>query len=387
MTVVRKRGAALSELLGSKVKPQESSENSFWTELNRRIREGTVIPVVSDSIRSESIFSLGSAGQEEEPEPAAAETNADEQGEDVPSTVSNELSRLWASQVGYPLPDPQDLASVAQYNRVMSDDSTQAKAAYLDFLKTTLLAFAEIKGAAADLLEELKVKVHESSFSDLVQELDYPPLEEGQIDPLRILARLPLPIYVTTSYHDYLERALKAEGKSPRTQVCFWAGEQINVAPEHETNYELQPTPESPLVYHLLGYERYPTSMAISEDDYLDFLVRVSQDSDSRKPVIPLYLREALAVSSLILIGYRLDDWDFRVLFRGIVNTQNNSLRWFSLVIQMTPEQQFHVQNTDKARRYLESYFGPSRFKVEWSQPNEFLNRLWDEWQKWRQGQ
>ena len=378
MTVARKRGAALSDLLSSKVKSQERGENTFWVELNRRIREGTVIPVLSDSVRTESIFPLGSSG-----EPPEAGTP----GGAAFRTAQNELARIWANQIGYPLPDHHELARVAQYHRSISDDAEHAKAGYLEFLKDTLLAFAELQEVDPDLLEELRVKAKECSFSDLVQELDYPQLPEGQIDPLRILARLPLPVYVTTSYHDYLERALVAEGKSPRTQVCFWAGELLNVAPEHETDYNLQPTPERPLVYHLLGYERYPTSMALSEDDYLDFLVKVSQDHDSRNPVIPLYLREALAVSSLILLGYRVQDWDFRVLFRGIVNPQQNSLRWFSLIIQLTPEQQYQIDNVDTARRYLENYFGPARFKVEWSSTEKFIQHLWQEWQKWRQGQ
>jgi hypothetical protein len=379
MTVVRKRGAALSDLLGSKVKPQDRSENSFWNELNRRIREGTVIPVVSNSVRSEGIFHLDDpAGEEPAPEGEEASHSG---------TTENELAQLWAQQIGYPLSDSHEMARVAQYNRVISDDAESAKAGYLEFLRNTLLAFAELKGADPDLLDELRARAKECSFSDLVKELDYPQFPEGQLDPLRILARLPLPIYVTTSYHDYLERALTAEGKKPRTQVCFWSGELLNVEEEHETDYNMEPTPECPLVYHLLGFERYPTSIAISEDDYLDFLVKISQDHDSRNPVIPLYLREALSVSSLILLGYRLQDWDFRVLFRGIVNPQANSLRWFSLIIQLTPEMQFQIENSAQARHYLENYFGPSRFKVEWGNTDDFLNRLWEEWRKWRQGQ
>ena len=381
MTVARKRGAALSDLLSSKVKTHDRGENTFWSELNRRIREGTVIPVVSDSVRSESIFHLGTTNE------GPADEAVDASSSQMYATTQNELARIWSGQIGYPLPDNHEMARVAQYNRSISDDAEHAKAGYIEFLKNTLLALAELQGVDPELLEELRIKANSSSFSDLVRELDYPQIPEGQIDPLRILARLPLPIYVTTSYHDYLERALEAEGKAPRTQVCFWVGELLNVAPEHETDYNFQPSPECPLVYHLLGHERYPASMAISEDDYLDFLVKVSQDSDSRNPVIPLYLREALAVSSLILLGYRVEDWDFRVLFRGIVNTQQNSLRWFSLIIQLTPDQQYNLDNVEQARRYLENYFGPLRFKVEWGNADKFLQRLWQEWQKWRQGQ
>jgi hypothetical protein len=51
----------------------------------------------------------------------------------------------------------------------------------------------------------------------------------------------------------------------------------------------------------------------LTEDDYLDFLVKVSWDNT----VIPPRIAEALTDSSLLLLGYHLQDWDFRVMFRG----------------------------------------------------------------------
>ena len=252
---------------------------------------------------------------------------------------------------------------MAQYKRAISKDDERAKVDYLRFLKESVLKLARMKGADVDLLVELRAQIDESTFSDLCQELEYPRIPAGKNDPLSILARLPLPIYLTTSYHDFLERSLVREGKNPRTQICFWSGETVDVAKEHETDHDFEPTVDRPLVYHLLGLERYPTSIAISEDDYLDFMARVILDTDTFDPVIPLYIRDALSSSSLLLVGFRLHDWDFRVLFRGVIRPRQAANRMRGLIIQLTPEQQYPLVDAQKAREYLGNVFRSDEFQ------------------------
>ncbi len=392
-----RRGTLLFYALNSRVKPQERNENAFFSELPGRIRDGTVIPIVSNALISEYIFNLGddsapdlppspvtrrdAAGELPQPGTEAAAEAADSAEAEAPvETVENALARLWSKSISYPLPDKHDLAHVAQFNRVVSRDNRQAKEQYLAFLKQMLLDSAKVKGAPPARVEELHSGLSEYTFSYMVQELGY--LEDE--NPLRVLARLPLPIYVTTSYHDFLERAILSEGRRPRTQVCFGSGEIPIVAPEHATDYNLIPTPENPLVYHLFGLERYPSTLVISEDDYLDFLVRVSQDTASSSPIIPLYLRGPLASSSLILLGFRLQDWDFRVLFRGIIHSRPNSQGWVNLIIQLSPEEQYERVDEDRVRAYLKDYFSPANFLVEWGTGEVILKRIWQEWRKWQ---
>jgi hypothetical protein len=378
MTQTQKRGTAVANLLTSRSRGPERAVDSEWTELNRRINLGQVIPVISNSLRYDGIFAqLIEQAREADPENFQ------------PGRVLAEgvLSQVWADKIQYPLPDKLELPRVAQFNRSRTRDDEQAKVDYLEFVKDSLLAYAENMGEPKKLIDELYSRIHESSFSDLVQELEYPRFDQGKEDPLRLLARLPLPIYVTTSYHDFIERALLAEKKQPVTQICFWSGQPITVAPEHKENKDFTPTAENPLVYHLYGLERYPTTMVLSEDDYLDFLVKVTQDTDVERPVIPVNLRSVLSVSSLIMLGYRLQDWDFRVLFRGIINPRQSASRGFSFIIQLDPDQQYNVDNAAEARKYLETYFQPRQFNVAWGDVDRFLIRIWDEWNKWRQGQ
>jgi hypothetical protein len=197
------------------------------------------------------------------------------------------------------------------------------------------------------LARDLRSQVDAFDFSDIAHQLDYPYFADARTeDPLRLLAKLPLSVYVTTSYYDFMERALDSEGRHPRTQICFLFGEPSNVAPEHRPDPDIVLTPERPLVYHLHGFERYPESLVLSEDDYLGFLARVSEEGkDTKMPFVPLYLSDALAVSSLILLGYRLHDWDFRVLFRGIIRAKKGAEMYrsaqgkFGLAIQLDPKE------------------------------------------------
>ena len=75
------------------------------------------------------------------------------------------------------------------------------------------------------------------------------------------------------------------------------------------------PTPANPLVYHLHGRLALPESLVLTEDDYLDFLVAIARDT----ALLPHQIQRALAGTSLLFVGYRLADWDFRVIHRGLV--------------------------------------------------------------------
>ncbi len=380
-----RRSNALINLLKHQQAPD--SEKSYWDDLNRRIRKGKVIPIISNTVYGDPIFALNSSqdGSDTREQADGAVSNNDDISEPLP-TVDEQLAMLWSANLNYPFPDNNRLARVAQFNHITSDDSEQAKTRYLAFLKQTLLALANSSDPdAADIVEELQNQVDELSFSDIVSELDYPRFETEDENSLRLLARLnTLPIYVTTSYYDFMERALRAEGRQPRTQICFWRGMPSGVLDEHMPQKEYVPTAENPVVYHLHGYERYPTTLVLSEDDYTDFLVSVSQPIDPNAPIIPVYLLSALAESMLLLLGYRLQDWDFRALFRGIITAQKRIDSLFSLAIQLTPGPEDGVIDSQTAQRYLEEYFDSSRFKVEWGEPADFVKRLWDEWNKVR---
>ena len=67
-----------------------------------------------------------------------------------------------------------------------------------------------------------------------------------------------------------------------------------------------QPSKEQPLVYHLHGFDQYPESLVLTEDDYLEFLVAISSDKGRNTDPVPKPVREALVESSLLLLGHSL---------------------------------------------------------------------------------
>lgn len=349
---------------------ESATKHGFWEDILPRINQGVVIPIVSNSFRIEQIFREGETVEAQE---------------DL-LMINEQLTSEWANLIEYPMQDRDNLARVAQYYLVEQKDDPHARTKYLEFLKSCLLVIAGDDPAYADLASRLKARIHELSFSEIVQQLDYPRISGESEDPLRLLARFPLPIYVTTSQSDFLERALEAEGKKPRTQICFWSGQISSAAPEHRPDPDFTPTVTSPLVYHLYGLEAYPQTLVLSEDDYLNFLIAMVEDTNTLNPVVPLTLRRALGESHLLLLGYQLRDWDFRVMFRFILKFRRDEFSPRGMVIQLKKNEK-RIENVERSLEYLGHYFDRRKFDIEWNDAENFIQRLWNEWNHYRLGQ
>jgi hypothetical protein len=185
------------------------------------------------------------------------------------------------------------------------------------------------------------------------------------MDPLLTLAEFPLPIYLTTGYHDFIETALKRAGKAPRTEICRWHKGLESIPSVFEGDY--LPSKDEPLVYHLHGSDTYPDSLVLTENDYLEFLVAIAQEMGRGTDPIPKRVRQAMADSSLILLGYGLQNWDFRVLFWGLIKPR--PLQHASVAIQLVPG--------EEEKRYLQEYLRrEAKFEVYWGDIGEYLQEL-----------
>ncbi len=355
------------------------TKTGFWEDTMPLINRGAVVPIISNSFRIEQIF----REQKEVTDQVPEKPHYDD--EDL--TYDEQLTKVWADFIEYPMADKHNLARVAQYFLVEQKDNLQARGKYLEFLKEFFLEVVGDEESNRELVGKFKAQVKEMQFADMVRELEYPRFAPGQEDPLCLLARLPLPIYITTSYYDFLECALESEGKRPRSHVCFWSGEIPNAKIDRWPEADYVPSSTEPIVYHLFGIESYFQTLVLSEDDFMDFLVMMAKDTDTLNPVIPLKLREVLANSPLLLLGYQLRDWDFRILFRLISNYRNrDKLTPRGMYIQLKPESKI-IGNKEKSLEYLSHYFDRRKFDVEWTNIEEFIKKLWTEWNKYRQGQ
>jgi hypothetical protein len=188
-------------------------------------------------------------------------------------------------------------------------------------------------------------------------------------EPHSVLASLPLPVFLTTNYDDFMTQALREKLKDPKPEVCRWNQSPAIRGERVVLTAGLVPTPASPVVFHLHGRLAVPESLVLTEDDYVDFLVAISRDPK----LLPHQIKKALAGASLLFIGYRLADWNFRVLHRGLVMAEEASLRRLSVTVQL--------RGTDAERAYLEKYFRAMNVGVYWGTASEFANELRERWQ------
>jgi hypothetical protein len=125
--------------------------------------------------------------------------------------------------------------------------------------------------------------------------------------------------------------------------------------------------------------------MVLSEDDYINFLISIAEDANTQHPKIPLYLRKAVGESQLVLIGFRLSDWEFRVLFRLMMNFRIKGFSPRGMLIQLQDKE--NESSNTNAIDYLQSYFGSKSFDIEWSDADHFVEELWNDWNSLRRDQ
>jgi hypothetical protein len=369
-----------------------TSTNSF-EDIIPFINQGTVIPIISNSFRFEEIFNEEVDDTVQNP---STITSGDEDArlkyDDEEDTIDELITRAWAKSIKYPLPDKHNLARVAQFHLVEEAKKKSslflAKRRYIDFMKRFVLFAFKGDDNKKKVVEDLNLKFDEKSFSKIIRELGIPVFPENK-DPLELLARLDLPIYITTSYYDFMERALIKAGKNPRTQICFWSGKVEGVKPEHVLDKDYWPSQNNPMVYHLYGFEDYPETMVLSEDDYMNFLISVMGHTDNLNPIVPASIRERLPAAKMLLLGYHLRDWDFRVLFRFL--TKFRFLPQASVLVQTqrsTRGMVIQLKETDvgddeiKTLDYLQEYFDQKDFEVRWQSVDDFIRSLYREWNK-----
>jgi hypothetical protein len=199
-------------------------------------------------------------------------------------------------------------------------------------------------------------------------------------EPHRVLASLPLPIYITADSSNLLPMALRAAGKQPQVVMCPW-NDYTRQAPSiylAEPDYE--PEPARPLVYQLFGRLDEPDSIVLAEDDFFDHLIGITRNKD----LIPAAVRHALADTALLFLGFRMDDWTFRVFFRSLLSQQGSGRRshYPQIAVQVAPDDD-RIVDPVRAQRYLEEYVNRgAAIDVYWGSSQDFVGDLARRWGK-----
>jgi SIR2-like protein len=255
--------------------------------------------------------------------------------------LGSEIAKAWAEEHGYPLRDSTDLARVAQFVAIST-----------------------------------RMPMHPKH--DLRRRLAHlgPPDFSAPDEPHALLAELPISVYITTNYDDFMVQALRARGKEPVQDVCRWNSE-VRQAVE-VLDPEFEPSVERPVVFHLHGHFGLPASLVLTEDDYLGFLVEVSRNNQQ---LLPHQIRHALSRASLLFIGYRLADWTFRVLHGLLIGTER-SLGRLNITVQVPPKREGDDDPRDPERElaYLDRYFDEMDVQVYWGSASQFMRDLRGQW-------
>jgi hypothetical protein len=262
--------------------------------------------------------------------------------------LAQALSEELASEYDYPLPDRTDLARVSEFVAVTKKDGMIPK----------------------ERIAERVLRATRPNFSD-----------PDEIH--RVLADLNLPIYLTTNYDDFMFQALRFTQKDARREVCRWN----RLLEQQGSAFDLgfDPTPASPVVFHLHGHADLAQSMVLTEDDYLDFLVNTSKDlavsptGPQQKALLPVRIRSAITNTTLLFVGYRLADLNFRVILRGLLGSLEPSTRRLSIAVQLKPDGdgRSSEEEIQKVQDYLERYFDWTlNLQVYWGPALQFGREL-----------
>lgn len=262
----------------------------------------------------------------------------------------DELAKEWAEKYDYPFEAPYQLPKVVQYVAI-----------------TELGNDMDAKDYVADKFSSMK-----------------PPefkLSKYNKSPHAILAELNLPVYITTNYDSFMEAALKNRNRKPRSEICKWSKQFGEIVDEETQQDPYKPTAEEPLVFHFHGTIDIPQSLVLTERDHFEFVINTNKESE--RGMIPTYLRRSLPTSTLLFIGYSLNDINFLSLFQGglsffsTVRQRKNSIA----VIQI-PVEQDSVKR-EKVTKYLEKYTNHMfEIVIYWGEPNDFIEELQEKWQQ-----
>lgn len=308
-----------------------------------RCLAGEVVPIISDIVSTDLVFGQG---KHRNFITAYTETMAEQQNDQ--SSATGQLS--W----------------ITQHSSIMrASDLRALKEEFTQKIKTWMLDLADEQGADPEVVAEAEARLPYREFLRFCAMLGYPRFAEARSNPLMVLANLDLPIYLTTSYDYFIEMALRQAGKAPRTAVYPWrtVTDGIDQAFYFDQDYKRHPDPQhmptvtQPLVYHLHGLFDFPSSLVVTEDDYMEFLIKLARDRSTTNDPCPSSVRTALESKTLLLLGYKLRNWDFRTLFWGMIKSetkQANDVR--HTCVQLEPD--------DVGSDYLQKYLDRARFDV-----------------------
>jgi hypothetical protein len=162
---------------------------------------------------------------------------------------------------------------------------------------------------------------------------------------LNTLAELPFELIVTTNYDNLMERALKQRSREVKAVIQpihgFDDTAQNNLITELadfavQQRKKPNPNERGVILYKIHGSfvddqdEDKSLEVIITEEDYIEFLTVVGQKDGG----VPTQIKARMKDRTLLFLGYSLEDWDFRTIFKGLVEPLGRRERLRSFALQ-----------------------------------------------------
>lgn len=226
-----------------------------------------------------------------------------------------------------------------------------------------LLEYPDYKGLARLGLQDLtrvahlfRSKIDTEIFIELLKQF-IPDTELAPSMLLETVARIPkFRLIITTNYDRLMEKALQEADEHPEVIVQrvrgFNEDEQEEVRQQmakpggrivykmHGTFLETKPAKNKTEVSHQEGAngteerrEDLASQLIIGEDDYIEFLTVIGKPQIG----VPDPVKMLMVDSTLLFLGYGMDDWDFRTLHKGLIEGLTPNKRRKSFAIQKDP--------------------------------------------------
>lgn len=120
---------------------------------------------------------------------------------------------------------------------------------------------------------------------------------------------------------------------------------------------------------YLHGHTR-PETIVLTEDDYLTFLASMVGNAN----LLPSPIRGALSIGTPLFIGYRLADWNFRILFQSLLPR----VQTMGIAVLYPPS---GPARAAKQQAYFDRYYRALDLNVYWGTARDFCRELRQRWE------
>jgi hypothetical protein len=304
------------------------------------------------------------------------------------------IARRWAADNGFPMAAHQqyELPQVAQFLKTKQN---------LRFVADKLLEYLTER-VWDKYGDELADAPFDASLSELLTTLGRRRRANNPTDPYAVLAGFPVSLFINTSPNDLLRDALCEAGKHPQQAICrsdTVPGDPIRV---EWRGADVPESVEHPLIFHPFGHltagqergENGAESLVLTEDDYFRFLIKITLgrgdtrsatpareaagvSPDQRGDGVPSSVGSAVTNRTLLFLGFKINDWTFRVLLRFIMEYPNITRRdsLTHVAVQIEPDED-ELQDRAQALAYLEEYLRISNIFVFRGTVESFLTEV-----------